>query len=104
MLALLNAVDVYALPYVPVFNVWLLNVNVLAFQFAVNVIVLALTKAKLLKYVWVSPFTGVLALLHAVVALEEPYLALVVSNVLLAVHPVNVYPLQLGLAILYAVP
>jgi hypothetical protein len=57
---------------------------------------------KLLKYVLLVPFTGVFAFVQLVLALLDPYLAVLVFNVL-AVHPANVYPLQLGFAILHDV-
>ena len=62
-----------------------------------------LLNAKLLNHV---AFVGVLAFDHVVVtALDElPYLALVVSRPLFAVHPANVYPAQLGFAIVNACP
>ena len=98
-----KALLVYAVPYVPVFNVWLLNVKSLAVQFAVNVTVLTVLSAKLLNHV---PFTLVLAFDHVVVTVLElfPYLALAVSSPLLAVHPSKVYPVHVGFATLYAVP
>ena len=100
----MKALLVYAVPYVPLDNVWLLNTKSIAVKLATNVTSFVLLNAKLLKYVTVSPFTNVLALLHVVLAALAPYLAFVVSRPDAAVQPVNVYPVQLGLAILNAVP